>query len=184
MTDDLTSLPGRVQAELTRLRAERLVFTAEQDRLKARLAETEQELQGLVADARELAGKERRIAELGDRVELLERDHRGISRRAQALTSDVATARRERDVLRAELTSCREERDRLRLALVDAELAISAGKLDQGGPVGQQSVDAQRALLAERRASEFAQELAATRQTVSWRVTRPLRAVRRKINMS
>jgi chromosome segregation ATPase len=175
LTDDLTDLPGRVQAELTRLRAERQVFTAEQDRLKARLADTEQELQDHLAIAAKQTGDGARIAEL-------ERAHQVLSARARALESDLATVRRERDSLRAELAACREERDRVRLRLLDAELALSAGidSVDTADP----PVADQRAIMAEYRAGELARELAATHQTLSWRVTRPLRAMRRKIPRS
>jgi hypothetical protein len=95
----------------------------------------------------------------------------------------VATARAERDSLRAELVCARAERDRLRLRLLDAELALAAGT-GEPEPVVETtspSVDAQRAAVAERLAGELARELEATHETLSWRVTRPLRAVRRKI---
>jgi chromosome segregation ATPase len=180
VTDDLTGLPGRVHAELTRLRAERQVYAAEQDRLKARLAETEQELQGLMANIEALAEKDKHIAELSARCELLQRQYREMDARAQALASDVAVARQGRDSLRAELVSARAERDRLRMRLLDAEVALASKQGD--APTGELSVYAQRALQAERLVGQIAQELTATRQTVSWRVTKPLRAVRRKIN--
>jgi chromosome segregation ATPase len=196
LTDDLADLPGRVQAELTRLRAERQLFTAEQDRLKARLADTEHELQTHLAGAdqaagereahaEELAAKDVEIAELTaqlGRIAELEAEHRVTAARAEALESDVATVRRERDSLRSELLSARAERDRLRLRLLDAELAIAAGEPEEAAP--ESTMDSQRVIEAERKAGELARELAATHETLSWRVTRPLRAVRRKIPRS
>ncbi len=204
MTDDLTGLPGRVQAELTRLRAERQVFAAEQDRLKARLVSTEQELQSLVSGARELAERELQVTELSARVRVLERENgaqttriaalsrdrdslttelascRQVSARVHALESDVGVARRERDLMRAELTTSREDRDRLRLRLLDAELVLASGSpvaasVEAAAP----STDLRRALLAEQQVEELTRELTATRLTLSWRVTAPLRALRR-----
>ncbi|MFL6142725.1 MAG: hypothetical protein ACJ72N_12770 [Labedaea sp.] len=179
MTDDFTELPGRVAAELTRLRAERQVFTAEQDRLKARLVATEQEVQQLTDLTGDLAAKDERIAELAGLVGQLERGQAETVARAEALSEDLATVRLERDALRAELVSCRQERDRLRLHLLDAELALAAGPVeDDRGPA---EADLHRAALAEQKLGELVRELDATHQTLSWRVTRPLRAVRRKI---
>jgi hypothetical protein len=109
-------------------------------------------------------------------------DAETLAARADALAADVDLLRRERDLLRAELTSCREERDRLRLRLLDAELALAAGEVV--GPTPEASTDGQRAMLAEHRAGELARELSATRETLSWRVTAPLRKVRRKMGQS
>jgi chromosome segregation ATPase len=115
------------------------------------------------------------------RIAELERERRVLAARAEALAADVVTARAERDSLRAELVTARAERDRLRLRLLDAELALAAGSQDEEGAVAASPEDTQRAMLAEQRAGELARELAATRQTLSWRVTKPLRVVRRKI---
>jgi chromosome segregation ATPase len=193
LTDDLADLPGRVQAELTRLRAERQMFTAEQDRLKARLVDTEQELQAHLASAEqeervreagaeELAARDTQIAELTGRLADADAENRVLAARAQALESDVATLRREKESLRAELASTRAERDQLRLRLLDAELAIAAGEPE--AELVESTVDTQRVIDAERKAGELARELAATQQTLSWRVTRPLRAVRKRIPRS
>jgi chromosome segregation ATPase len=193
LTDDLADLPGRVQAELTRLRAERQMFTAEQDRLKARLVDTEQELQAHLASAEqeervreagaeELAARDTQIAELTGRLADADEENRVLAARAQALESDVATLRREKESLRAELASTRAERDQLRLRLLDAELAIAAGEPE--AELVESTVDTQRVIDAERKAGELARELAATQQTLSWRVTRPLRAVRKRIPRS
>jgi len=190
LTDDLADLPGRVRAELTRLRAERQLFTAEQDRLKARLVDTEQELQAHLAsverderareaDAEELAARDVQIAELTGRLADADAENGVLAARVAALESDVAILRREKESLRAELASTRAERDQVRLRLLDAELAIAAGD-PETAPV-ESTVDTQRMVEAERKAGELARELAATQQTLSWRVTRPLRAVRRKI---
>ena len=43
---------------------------------------------------------------------------------------------------------------------------------------------ARRAFAGERKATELARELTAVRATLSWRVTRPLRAVRRRFHRS
>jgi len=206
LTDDLTGLPGRVQAELTRLRAERQVFAAEQDRLKSRLAETEHELQTLVSSVREQAERERHVTELADRVRLLETENaaattaaaellrdrdalltelascREVSSRVHALESDIGVARRERDLLRAELTTSREDRDRLRLRLLDAELVLTSTAVSS--PVAAVAVPAADASSDDaelrRQVDDLTRELEATRRTLSWRVTAPLRALRRK----
>jgi chromosome segregation ATPase len=171
----LDGLPGRVQAELTRLRAERQVFTAEQDRLKAKLAETEHELRAATADVTKFETVEVRDTEL-------EKQHAVTVARVEALEAEVLVSHRQRDSLRAELKTCREERDKLRLALLDAELVVSAGGVDVELPGIEGASDRQRLLNAERRAAEMARELDATRRTVSWRVTAPLRVVRKKMD--
>jgi hypothetical protein len=99
-----------------------------------------------------------------------------FSARAEALESDVATARRERDSLRAELAACRAERDRLRLR--DADRALLVARLESMSV--ESDTHLQRALAGERTAQERAGELAAIRETLSWRITRPLRALRRR----
>ncbi|OLZ59792.1 hypothetical protein BS330_05360 [Amycolatopsis keratiniphila subsp. nogabecina] len=174
-----TDIPGRVQAELTRLRAERQVFTAEQDRLKAKLAETEHELREATAaapDEGESAAVNQRLASQQEELDV-------AKARLQALEAEVLLAHQQRDSLRAELKTCREERDKLRLALLDAELVVSAGVVDADVlPNGEPSADRQRLLNAERLAAEMARELDATRRTVSWRVTAPLRVVRKKMD--
>lgn len=240
MTDDLislTSLPGRVQAELTRLRAERQVFTAEQDRLKSLLAATEQELKAALSAAKEQANQSRQTEELAERVRLLEQDNsehlaalaalqrseqqlqqrcramdaelasgRAASARADVLQSDLRIMYGERDQLRAELLACREERDRLRLRLLDAELLLSAGSAPAGSAPAESTPEAAtladphhedspdidqpsdidqpretaRVLQAEQRVAELTRELSAIKQTMSWRVTAPLRALRRR----
>ncbi|MFE5505769.1 hypothetical protein ACFQ73_24635 [Amycolatopsis japonica] len=174
-----TDIPGRVQAELTRLRAERQVFTAEQDRLKAKLAETEHELREATAsapDEGEFAAVNQKLASQQEELDV-------AKARLQALEAEVLLAHQQRDSLRAELKTCREERDKLRLALLDAELVVSAGVVDADVlPGGEPSADRQRLLNAERLAAEMARELDATRRTVSWRVTAPLRVVRKKMD--
>jgi len=184
-----TDIPGRVQAELTRLRAERQVFTAEQDRLKAKLAETEHELReataaaaaaAVVPDEDESAAVKQAV--LQQRVASQQEELDVANARLQALEADVLLAHHQRDSLRAELKTCREERDKLRLALLDTELAVSAGGGADVPPGGEPSADRQRLLNAERLAAEMARELDATRRTVSWRVTAPLRVVRKKMD--
>ncbi|WP_216212652.1 hypothetical protein [Amycolatopsis aidingensis] len=180
MLEDLTELPGRVRAELTRLRAERETFVAEQDRLKNLLAETEEQLRIARADHEELRKGEQRAHELRQQAERAEQEAGELAARLRAVESDVATVRSERDSLRAELANCRKERDEIRLRLLDAELALAAGEVAGSGPAAEVEADRGRSVAAERRAAEIARELEATRQTVSWRVTAPLRAVRRR----
>jgi len=176
-----TDIPGRVQAELTRLRAERQVFTAEQDRLKAKLAETEHELRAATAATPD----EGESAEVNQGPAVQQEELDVAKARSQALEAEVLLAHQQRDSLRAELKTCREERDKLRLALLDAELVVSAGVVDADVlPGGEPSADRQRLLNAERLAAEMARELDATRRTVSWRVTAPLRVVRKKMDRS
>ncbi len=174
-----TEIPGRVQAELTRLRAERQVFTAEQDRLKAKLADTEHELR----EATAVAPDEGESAEVNQQLASQQEELDVAKARLRALEAEVLLAQQQRDSLRAELKTCREERDKLRLALLDAELVVSAGVVDADIlPGGEPSADRQRLLNAERLAAEMARELDATRRTVSWRVTAPLRVVRKKMD--
>ncbi|MFC3453213.1 hypothetical protein [Amycolatopsis speibonae] len=174
-----TDIPGRVQAELTRLRAERQVFTAEQDRLKAKLADTEHELR----EAAAAAPNEGESAAVNQKLTSQQEELDVAKARLQALETEVLLAHQQRDSLRAELKTCREERDKLRLALLDAELVVSAGVVDADVlPGGEPSADRQRLLNAERLAAEMARELDATRRTVSWRVTAPLRVVRKKMD--
>ncbi len=181
-----TDIPGRVQAELTRLRAERQVFTAEQDRLKAKLADTEHELREATAAAaapNEGESAEVNHAVLNQKLASQQEEFDVARARLQALEAEVLLAHQQRDSLRAELKTCREERDKLRLALLDAELVVSAGVVDADIlPGGEPSADRQRLLNAERLAAEMARELDATRRTVSWRVTAPLRVVRKKMD--
>ncbi|GAA2665643.1 MULTISPECIES: hypothetical protein [Actinosynnema] len=172
--EDLSDLPGPLRAELTRLRAERVVFVAEREKLLANLRETDGEVRALIADrdrlANEVANQPQRARESQEQEELVD-----------ALRRDVADVERERDSLRQALADTRAERDRLRLRLLDAELALEG---DERGPAQAVPVapagSADRIAVAEARAAHLARELAATRSTVSWRVTAPLRAVRKK----
>ncbi|GAB3576147.1 hypothetical protein GCM10027445_39770 [Amycolatopsis endophytica] len=159
MTDEL---PGAVRAELTRLRAERVAFTEERERLRTELRESELQV-------RELTGhRDRLVKDLDKLSGVIER-----AEQAEALAGDVLVARAERDALRTELAETRTERDRLRLRLLDAELQLSSATPE--APVAETGTVA-----AEQRAAELARELEATRATVSWRVTAPLRAVRKR----
>jgi chromosome segregation ATPase len=166
MTDDLSDLPGPVRAELTRLRAERTVFVAERDDLLGRLQEADGQLKALIADRDRLAEAVSAAAE----QELCDEQ-------ADALRRELATARQERDALRSELARTRAERDQLRLRLLDAEIA-TAGLGEQAPASVAAPGGNDRIAAAEARAAHLARELAATRATVSWRVTAPLRAVR------
>ncbi|WP_116109752.1 hypothetical protein [Amycolatopsis ruanii] len=160
MTDEL---PGAVRAELTRLRAERVAFTEERERLRTELRESELQIRELARHRDELVKQVEKLSGVTERAE-----------QADALARDVLVARAERDSLRAELAETRAERDRLRLRLLDAELQLS-GAAPAEAPVAESGQPA-----AEQRAAELARELDATRATVSWRVTAPLRAVRRR----
>jgi chromosome segregation ATPase len=163
MNEDLEGLPAPLRAELTRLRAERVVLVEEHVRANGRLREADLQLRELTEHRDQLV---RQIEELADVAERAEQ--------ADALAEDVKLARAERDAVRAELTETRTERDRLRLRLLDAELQLSGDlELEVDAPVFTSSG-------AEQRAAELARELEATKQTVSWRVTAPLRAVRRR----
>ncbi|SDX36392.1 hypothetical protein SAMN05421504_1021163 [Amycolatopsis xylanica] len=119
-----------------------------------------------------------------EEITKLRAEHKEISDRAEALAADLAVLRQERASLRAELAATREERDKMRLALLDAELVLSAGGAEAAGfdVTGDQTPERQRLFEAERRAAEMARELDATHRTVSWRVTAPLRAVRKKMD--
>lgn len=118
-----------------------------------------------------------------EEIAKLRSEHKEISDRAEALAADLAVLRQERASLRAELAATREERDKMRLALLDAELVLSAGGAEVGfEATGDLTPERQRLFEAERRAAEMARELDATHRTVSWRVTAPLRAVRKKMD--
>ncbi|QFZ16106.1 hypothetical protein [Saccharothrix syringae] len=175
MTDeDLSDLPGPVRAELTRLRAERVVFVAEREKLLAQLREADENGRALLADRDRLAA---RVAEFEGRV--LDADEQEAQ--DAALRAELASARTERDALRAEVSRTRAERDRLRLRLLDAELALAgATPTPVAAAPTSAAGDNDRVAAAEAQAAHLARELAATRATVSWRVTAPLRAVRRR----
>ena len=92
--------------------AERQLFTAEQDRLKARLVDTEQELQAHLAaaeqeaqereaGAEELAAQEIQLKELSGRLANAGAENGVLAARVAALESDVAILRREKESLPA-----------------------------------------------------------------------------------
>lgn len=173
MNDDLSDLPGPVRAELTRLRAERVVFVSEREKLLGQLREADTSARELMADRDRLAAQ---VAELPQAARSSEEQAADID----ALRAELTVARQERDALRNELTGTRAERDALRLRLLDAEVVL--GGRESSTPVvsSGSSSGADRIAAAEARAAHLARELAATRATISWRVTAPLRAVRRK----
>ncbi|MFD1147836.1 hypothetical protein, partial [Saccharothrix hoggarensis] len=118
MTDEnLSDLPGPVRAELTRLRAERVVFVSEREKLLEQLREADTNTQRLMAERDQLAEE---CAGLRDRVSTWPEQQA----QDEALRLELANARKERDALRAELAGTRDERDRLRVRLLDAELAL------------------------------------------------------------
>jgi hypothetical protein len=167
MTEDLSDLSGPLRGELTRLRAERVVFLAERERLTAQLTAADAGLRDVLAD------RDRLLAQHSpEHVEHV------VAEATDTLRAELAAARAERDALRAELAQTRGLRDDLRLRLLDAELLL-AGLPPATGPLpalpraGGAEADRQRI-------EQLASELAATRATVSWRVTAPLRAVRKK----
>ena len=167
MTEDLSDLSGPLRGELTRLRAERVVFLAERERLSAQLAAADTGLRTVQAD------RDRLLARYSP-----EHIERAVREATDALRAELASARAERDALRAELAETRSRRDDLRLRLLDAELLL-AGQPSVVAPVARRpqpcDVDA-----AQQRIDDLTSELAATRATVSWRVTAPLRAVRKR----
>ncbi|MFI9810810.1 hypothetical protein [Saccharothrix variisporea] len=174
MTDeDLSDLPGPVLAELTRLRAERVVFVAEREKLLAQLREADAQAHALVAD------RDRLVQELAVLPERL-REQREQDERVAALERELADLRLQRDALREELGGIRTERDRLRLRLLDAELAARGGERPAASGPAAPAGSRDRLAAAEAQAAFLARELAATKATVSWKVTAPLRAVRRR----
>ncbi|HVV18530.1 MAG TPA: hypothetical protein VHF06_03795 [Pseudonocardiaceae bacterium] len=167
MTEDLSDLSGPLRGELTRLRAERVVFVAERERLMAQLAAADAGLRDVQAD------RDRLLAE--DSPEHV--DH-AVRDATETLRAELAAARAERDALRAELAEVRRGRDDLRLRLLDAELLLAGQPSFTAPPPPRQPKVADAT--AQQRIEELSNELAATRATVSWRVTAPLRAVRKK----
>ena len=97
-----------------------------------------------------------------------------------ALHSELRRVRRERDLAREELARTRAERDRLRVDLMLADLARAGDDLATG--VDPRELDDLRTQVVETSALAAAAtaDLAAHRATLSWRVTLPLRAVRRR----
>lgn len=164
MTEDLSDLSGPLRGELTRLRAERVVFLAERERLMAQLTAADTALRDVLAD------RDRLLAQYHP-----EHVEQAVREATDVLRAELASARAERDALRAELAETRGRSDDLRLRLLDAELLL-AGKLSVGPQQDTGEIEAVR-----RQIDDLAGELAATRATVSWRVTAPLRAVRKKI---
>ncbi|GAB3503602.1 hypothetical protein [Amycolatopsis cihanbeyliensis] len=179
--NDLRGLPGPLRAEVTRLRAEREVLTAERERLRTLLDETESAVTELTAERDRLRTERsaEEMAALRERVALAEQEAADRRAEADALRQETSAARAERDTLRAELAVTRDERDSVRLRLLDAELALAGrgGLAQQGG--GDPDADRRVAKLADEVAA-LSNELDATKATVSWRVTAPLRAVRRR----
>lgn len=167
MTEDLSDLSGPLRGELTRLRAERVVFVAERERLLAQLADADTALRDVLADRDRLLARHS-----PEHVDGAVREATGT------LRAELASARAERDALRAELAETRTRRDDLRLRLLDAELLL-AGRTPPSAPVPRQP-DAVELAAAKAQVKALASELAATRATVSWRVTAPLRAVRKQ----
>jgi uncharacterized protein (UPF0335 family) len=154
-------LPAPVRAELTRLRAERVVHVAERERLLEQLRTADTNLRAAI-------DRQHRLAEQAQLTE----ETRELAAQAQALGHDLEQVRRQRDELRAELSTTRRERDRVRLQLLDSELLLHGE--------GRRAADAEhRAQFAQLRAADAERELAATRATLSWRITAPLRMVRR-----
>lgn len=169
--EDLSDLSGPLRGELTRLRAERVVFIAERERLLAQLTTADAAMREVLADRDRLRDQHH--------PEQVEQAVARARREAtETMLAELTSARAERDALRGELAETRTRRDDLRLRLLDAELLL-AGK----GPVARpapQRQDNGEIDAARQRIDELATELAATRSTVSWRMTAPLRAVRKR----
>jgi predicted nucleic acid-binding Zn-ribbon protein len=182
---DLTDVPGLIRAELIRLRAEREVFTEERSALKAELESTVDEVARLQRDhdteiRKQLEASQKRLTDADQ--EIAEN-----ASEISALQAEKAVARTERDVLRTELTTIRQERDKLRLLLLDRELEAAGSvkslprarvnlKKNTTETTGPEDTTEE----LHRCIEHLTSELAATHQTLSWRITAPLRAVRRK----
>lgn len=67
MTDEL---PGAVRAELTRLRAERVAFTEERERLRTELRESELQIRELTKHRDQLVKQVEKLAGVAERAEL------------------------------------------------------------------------------------------------------------------
>ena len=146
--------------------------SSEREKLLGQLQEADTSARELLADRDRLAAQ---VAELPEAVRSSEEQTASI----EALRAELAVARQERDALRNELTGTRAERDALRLRLLDAEVVLGGREAPASVPATSAGA-ADRIAAAEARAAHLARELAATRATISWRVTAPLRAVRRK----
>lgn len=158
------AVPASVRAELLQLRAERSVLMAERERLLGRL-------RGADADLREALRVQERLAEEASAAGDLRRQ---VDESSEARV-ELDALRRDRDLARQELERTRTERDQLRMDLLQAELALHGADLPE---VVQH--DEREAEQLRRRVAELTQELEAHRHTLSWRVTAPLRTVRRK----
>ncbi|MEO5833992.1 MAG: hypothetical protein ABIR83_11570 [Nakamurella sp.] len=161
-----------VQVELAALRTERSVLLADRERSALQLAAVQADLDRTSADLAALAA-------------LVDRDSsRRRSDEAADLAVELAAARRDRDLAYEELLRTRVERDQLRIDQLRWELMSHlAEEADGDGSVDEDpgQVAALREQLAASTASTTAvrQELAAYQRTVSWRLTAPLRTVRR-----
>lgn len=89
--------------------------------------------------------------------------------------TDVAELRRECERLRRELERTRE----LQAAAQDSAVHWRAQALRSWVDAGSGTTDRRELLQARERAEHLAEELDRTRSTLSWRVTAPLRRVRR-----
>lgn len=158
------AVPASVRAELLQLRAERSVLMAERERLLGRL-------RGADAELREALRVQERLVEDARANDELRRQ---VDEASEARV-ELDALRRDRDLARQELERTRLERDQLRMDLLQAELTLHGADLPELVPTDDRDAEQLR-----RQVAELAQELEAHRQTISWRVTAPLRTVRRK----
>ncbi|MFG1646395.1 hypothetical protein ACGFMK_39500 [Amycolatopsis sp. NPDC049252] len=158
------AVPASVRAELLQLRAERSVLMAERERLLGRL-------RGADADLREALRVQERLVEDARANDDLRRQ---VDEASEARV-ELDALRRDRDLARQELERTRTERDQLRMDLLQAELALHGADLPEVV-----EHDHREAEQLRRQVADLSQELDAHRQTLSWKVTAPLRTVRRK----
>jgi hypothetical protein len=158
------AVPASVRAELLQLRAERSVLMAERERLLGRL-------RGADAELREALRVQERLVEDARANDELRRQ---VDEASEARV-ELDALRRDRDLARQELDRTRLERDQLRMDLLQAELTLHGADLPEIAPTDDRDAEQLR-----RQIAELTQELEAHRQTISWRVTAPLRTVRRK----
>lgn len=167
------TVPASVRAELLQLRAERSVLMAERERLHGQVRRAEMDLRESLRVQEQLAAQANESAELRRRLD-----------EVSETRVELDALRRDRDLAIQQLERTRTERDQLRMDLLQAELILH-GKAPADVPVsqdGSKEPEILRRRMAELAAhnSHLHQELEAHRNTVSWKVTAPLRTVRRR----
>jgi chromosome segregation ATPase len=173
MTTDETghsTVPASVRAKLVELTAERSLLLAERERLISQVRAADNQAREFLRAQDTLSEQVRVADELRDRLD-----------EASEARVELDALRRERNLARDEVSRLRAERDQLRMDLLRAELMLGQGEAPASGEdFGE--LHHLRARVAELAAhgAHLQHELDAHQATVSWRVTAPLRAVRRK----